>query len=89
MNIAVGQVWQVNWVEGSEVLPSHGRSKRTRTGILTGLEDINGKPVNLHFSLPMLQGRRNTSMTAAELTKLAEKGQAKLLGNLMWSPIES
>jgi hypothetical protein len=82
MQFKIGQVWSVTWVDGDEALPSHGRTTRTRTGILTGAEAIDGKTANLHFSLPMIEGRKNNIVTATELDTLYLQGEAKILGEI-------
>ena len=82
MELEVGQVWEVRWIEGGEAMPSKAVVQRRRQGILTGI-DFNGSiPTKLYFSCPMIEGRRNGEIQAREWTKV----NATLIGTLKMDP---
>jgi hypothetical protein len=89
INFELGQVWQVAWTEGNEAFSTTTRFRRSRTSILCGIDHHNGEPVNLHFAVPMIQGRRGNyanQVSTSELLRLYQDGNAQLLGKMELLP---
>jgi len=78
MQVEIGQVYEVQWTQGAEALPSQRVTTKTRRAILTGIELEGSVPTKLWFSCPILQGRRSGEVHMNEWSGI----NAKFLGKL-------
>jgi hypothetical protein len=82
----IGQVWEHRWKAGNEPYSTEARGFKSRTGVITGIEALNGAPSKLFFSIPMIDGRKTGDVYVNEFDALAD---TKLIGVInVYEPVE-
>ena len=70
MEFEIGQVWEHRFMAGSEALSTSRSSHQSRRGMITGIEEVNGSPSRLYFSIPMVPGRKTGMVHANEFASM-------------------